>query len=709
MITTATGCFEGPKQGLDTYFPDTPASFSPYPEAQDMKPVIIGLYGVPGSGKSFLLNRLRHELDPEEFQVYEGSEVISALVPGGLAAFKSMPDQEKVQWRGRAIAEIGTECASTGRTAVVSGHFIFWSEGEALDKSVCTANDLATYTHILYLQVDPQCIAQRRVHDELRSRPAVSPSHLSQWQQAEIQQLEPLCRRHGILFSVVTEQAALLLRVSALIRRFRQDASDQEFSRAQTRLDQLLPDRDRLRTVLVLDGDKTLAAEDTGAIFWQIHAQPEICPLKVLFGGPLGYSDRAFRQAALLYESAAPDDQEYERLCGTVASSVKIYPEFLSLLRTVAGRDDVGVVVVTCGLGRVWEKALEAERLSQTVKVVGGGRSSDALVVTPATKAAIVSRLRHIDNLHVLAFGDSPLDLPMLLEASEAYVVVGDERTRSRSMEAALAAAIDDDHLRARQVLLPEQSSPRLDETRLPRVKLSDQDFVDSVTGQRDNDVSARKDGLARGVPGPRVLHATGKEAAKLLMSPMRDAAMSGPQLRASHRQVGWYLATEYLSAAMGVEEYPILHVQGHKTTGHRLLHERQTSIVALMRGGEPLALGISEAFPLAIFVHADSPSSIRRHHVQNQQAIVLVDSVVNTGKTLLRFIERIRHMCPGIRVAVVAGVVQTGAILQGQPLAVAMSKHNVQLVALRLSDNKFTGTKTTDTGNRLFNTTHLS
>jgi hypothetical protein len=56
----------------------------------------------------------------------------------------------------------------------------------------------------------------------------------------------------------------------------------------------------------------------------------------------------------------------------------------------------------------------------------------------------------------------------------------------------------------------------------------------------------------------------------------------------------------------------------------------------------------------------------------------------------------------------VVAGVVQVQSVSEGS-VAQALARHaNFSLVALRLSDNKFTGRGTTDTGNRLFNTTRV-
>jgi hypothetical protein len=93
--------------------------------------VVIGLYGVPGTGKMFLpksesfcqlstgdsltklsllgktlLSQLKHELRKENFTFYDGSK-IATLVPGGLDAFRKMEEQEKEHWRKLAIDTIG--------------------------------------------------------------------------------------------------------------------------------------------------------------------------------------------------------------------------------------------------------------------------------------------------------------------------------------------------------------------------------------------------------------------------------------------------------------------------------------------------------------------------------------------------------------------------------------------------------------------------
>ncbi|KAL9026977.1 MAG: hypothetical protein Q9196_004437 [Gyalolechia fulgens] len=665
------------------------------------KPVIVGIYGLPGSGKSFRMNQLKQLFGKEHFAFYEGSEMIAAIVPGGLEGFKRMEQQEQTGWRQRAIDEISMECEVSGNLAIVTGHFMFWDEGQEAGQPVCTQNDLDTFTHILYLDVPAEIIKDRIFCDNTsvakirQMNPSVN--HLHKWQQAEQTQLRDLCRKHGILFTILHPEETLLGKVSILLRDIQLHTEAVNLARAEKTLDQVVIAHGphRLETMLVIDGDKTLAAADTGKEFWKAMAEKRQWPdkertLDDLFGSPLGYSYTAFRQATFLYEETA-DDQEYELLCHNLASKVTVHPEFVSLLQWVAKQERVGAVIVTSGLRLVWQKVLEMAAFSKNVGVIGGGRIADGFVVTAEVKAALVARLQSVHKIYVWAFGDSPLDLKMLKEADQAIVVVGEEQTRSKSMEAALTSAIDNDGLRARQLLLPSTAKPRLDTMKLPVTHLTEDSIIGSILRHRKS----------------RVHHATDQQSAKLLMTPTRDAAIAGSALREAHHRIGWYLATEFIADIVGVEEYPIQHVQGYQTSGHRLCHEGETLIVALMRGGEPMAFGVNAAFPLAGFLHANRPEQVLPVHLKNQRSLILVDSVVNSGKTAEQFIHHIRHLNATIRIVVVAGVVQAQSIAGGS-FARALAQNEVSLVALRLSENKYTGHGTTDTGHRLFNTTRL-
>ena len=673
------------------------ASQSPIPTPQsacDDKAVVVGLYGVPGSGKTTLLERLKPELGLRDYEYYDGSGKIDKEVPGGLKAFQKMSESEQTHWREHTIGVIGKDCLRSGKTAVIAGHFMFWSQGKETGDEVCTAADLETYTHIIYLDVLAETVAQRCQDDKSRNRLDGSVDHLRRWQESEKSRLRLLCRDHSILYIAVSEGPNLLHQVSTLLKDFRHHGEGYNLSKAERQLDKVLgTSKGQLKTMLVIDADRTLAAEDTGNLFWEL--KKEEATLRDLFRSPLGYSYTAFRQATLLYEETA-DEQGFDALCHEVAKRVTMHRELVSFLKRVADEKHVGAVVVSCGLRRVWEKVLKSEGLSKAVAVIGGGRIADGFVVTAAVKGALVARLRDTHRLYVWAFGDSPLDLMMMSKADRAIVVVGDERTRSKTMDTPLKNAIDHLGLHARQALLPGNATPRLDLSRLPVIQLTDDEFISAIFDPRDQ------------VSMVKFVDATDKPAAKILMTPTRDSKIAGPALRKSHGRIGRYLSTQYLTDLIGLETFTMPHVLGHTISGYRLKNEKETTIVALMRGGEPMALGVSDVFPLAMFVHVDHSNDLKLHHLEGQHTVLLVDSVVNTGKTVLQFIERVRRFNSTVRIVVVAGIIQADFASGAELAQVQASDKDLIIVALRLSTTKYTGSGTNDTGNRLFNTTHL-
>ncbi len=142
-------------------------------------------------------------------------------------------------------------------------------------------------------------------------------------------------------------------------------------------------------------------------------------------------------------------------------------------------------------------------------------------------------------------------------------------------------------------------------------------------------------------------MHATHQPGARVLASRTRDATVAGPQLREAHREIGRYLATEFVTRIIGLDAYAVPHVQGGQTDKFCLRAEAKTVVVAIMRGGEPMALGVSDAFPTAMFVHAGEPAHLKAEHLEGMQTVVLVDSVVNSGKSLAEFVNRVRPPRP--------------------------------------------------------------
>ncbi|KAL4961371.1 uracil phosphoribosyltransferase-domain-containing protein [Aspergillus stella-maris] len=148
-------------------------------------------------------------------------------------------------------------------------------------------------------------------------------------------------------------------------------------------------------------------------------------------------------------------------------------------------------------------------------------------------------------------------------------------------------------------------------------------------------------------------------------------------------------------------------HSQGYDVDGYRLLNEDRTLIVGLVRGGLFLASGIHKVFHKAQLIHAIKPKHIKKQHLEGIVTVILVDDVINCGNSVVEFVRRIQDTNGAVRIIVVAGVIQDKAVGGCSPICALARSTELTIITLRLSKNKYTGKGVTDTGNRLFNTTH--
>ena len=119
-------------------------------------------------------------------------------------------------------------------------------------------------------------------------------------------------------------------------------------------------------------------------------------------------------------------------------------------------------------------------------------------------------------------------------------------------------------------------------------------------------------------------------------------------------------------------------------------------------RAGRSLAEGVWDLLPRASFVpyHGPSDKPLPEQLFAGRR-LVLCDAVVNSGRSVREALEELLSLRPA-QVAVLCLVMQEAA----QELARKFPL--VRFAAPRVSSNRFTGSKGTDTGNRLYNNTCL-
>jgi uracil phosphoribosyltransferase len=153
------------------------------------------------------------------------------------------------------------------------------------------------------------------------------------------------------------------------------------------------------------------------------------------------------------------------------------------------------------------------------------------------------------------------------------------------------------------------------------------------------------------------------------------------------------------------LEEYQIQHCEGPRP-GVRIRDEERIGIVCLMRAGLYLAHGcraVLRRSPLHLFSPERdkglNPKELEELAGSRLETLILVDSVVNTGKTIRPIFAQAKAI--GIkRVIVMAGV---SPVAQGT--SIAEDYPDVVFYFGRLSHNSYVGKGGTDTGNRLFGT----
>lgn len=636
------------KPGMST----STAATSPLKDATDgtFTPKIIGLHGLPGAGKSTLLKNLKKELNDGEFLIADEEDLLCPNEETKHADMEQFMNAEKTAQRiqrTRAIKNLPQRCRELRKHAIVVGHFMFWEDAKQQDpKRVWTETEAEVHTHVIFLSVKPGELSKRRANDTVGNRPKLEEDHLLKWQRLQEKELRATCYENGIPFITISDGDKLKWLIEEFVNKSPADCDKEslhEFRQQFGRLHTGSVDK-----VLVFDADKTMSAADSGELPFEGQDGCDGA-LEKTFGSKLDYTLAAFYQSMLLFEEML-SREEWEERCKMAAEDIKLQPGIETILRQTVKNQDLGVVVVTCGIGKIWEHVLENAGLRESIIVIGRGRLKDNFCVTPGVKRSIVKILQKEKDAFVWAFGHNQLDLPMLEQADEAIVVVCDEEIWSKSIDEHLKKSMG---LSARQLLTPSNVRPRLDGSVLPIIDV---------------------DGIISEVPlinTLQLIHATNASASKILRSDTRNKDINGLALQDSHRQIGHYLVVNLLPKVVGLETYPITTVQDDVSQGHRVRNEAKTVIVTCMRGDDDLAQGVLSALPSATYFHANEPDDLEKEEhkqaVQGAKNILLCDFVVNEGDTLVQMIKKIRHeLNRGARIVMVAGVVQADAVKEG-------------------------------------------
>ncbi|KAK7993562.1 hypothetical protein PG989_006943 [Apiospora arundinis] len=514
---------------------------------------VIGIYGLPGSGKTQLVNDLKKDWEqgkiklkvPEnsnystdrfghmDFHFYELSEMIESVVPGGWTAYESFEIPQKQEWHQFVIEKIKCDSIVKKHIPVIVGQSMVWLEGQSSGQPVFTKNDTVTFTHLLYWKVPAEFIRTRRDNDIVVERPYASVDHIRQWQTAEERHMIDLCLATDTIFSYIKSCRHL----SDLLHWFRSDYQHNDLSYAHIELDEVLGASENLQTMLVLNS-RILTSSNIWVEFLK-HSTFDSDMKKFILMEFILKRSASARQLLLLMELGAADDHEFNAICDLVASKLVIYPEIERLLQFAAEVDHIGIFILTAGIRRILESLLKQNGLSDAAKVIGGGRFECDPFLTHSARSSLIQHLGAVRGLYVCALGSTTTDIEMMCDANQS-IIVADGPNKVMSQQ--LTSAINNRGLRVSQVLSlgAFRFLPLVDVTLAPVIQLDSDNFRTSLASERsqENKLHTRQ--------------VFGESAASLYgLTNMHDTA-DEPNLHPMCRFSGAYLANHALSEVLG-------------------------------------------------------------------------------------------------------------------------------------------------------------
>lgn len=198
--------------------------------------------------------------------------------------------------------------------------------------------------------------------------------------------------------------------------------------------------------------------------------------------------------------------------------------------------------------------------------------------------------------------------------------------------------------------------------------------------------------------------HFTERHLVQLLATETRRTDTTPHALSGAHVALGRFLAGE-LVERLDLEPCEIQHPQGVRS-GWRVAGEAEIVVLPFMRAGLYAAEGVREVLQNAQVLHVHpargvglAPAELASLDPLRARAVVIVDSVVNTGASLEPVLAQLRDRVERVFVLALVAPVETADRL-------AQTWPDVEFLFARTSTNRYVGAGTTDTGNRLFGTT---
>ncbi|MHA1427456.1 MAG: uracil phosphoribosyltransferase [Candidatus Helarchaeota archaeon] len=196
----------------------------------------------------------------------------------------------------------------------------------------------------------------------------------------------------------------------------------------------------------------------------------------------------------------------------------------------------------------------------------------------------------------------------------------------------------------------------------------------------------------------------TNRKAIQLLATQSRRMDMTPWELSCIHQDMGKFMAYQIIEE-LELEDCEINHPQGKKL-GKCIKNEEDIIILAFYRAGIYMSDGIRHVFQSSptYSIKCTRSEGLSEQELNNlpsfeEKTVILADSVINTGKTIIPVIQQIQQLNPR-QIIVTCLVIFHKTVEKLDKLF-----PEIKFYFARISTNFYVGKGKIDTGNRIFGT----
>ncbi len=383
----------------------------------------LAIYGVSRAGKDYLIKNVIAHLQETTLLTaihIEGSKTLNTLAQEMFQkTFKSLDESNKNTLREK-FTEIVNRKHSEYDLVLVDGHYSF-IDGDSY-KVVFTEQDEKVYDHFFYLDTPSEMIVEfsRKSTGEKRNVD-ITVEQVRNWKKFEKFELDKICNNHNkelVILDEETESSVQFISfwLDSYLSKFCNQTSALSFYKEYKEL------LKKSTQIILVDCDKTVSINDGTYDFCRyLGIKKE--ELKSVFRNDR-YTSYQFFKVWNLYKKKNPIKIE---------ESVTLTVQNINLSQSVfdylANQKDSVVIGVTSGVFDIWNLINEKYKIFD-VLLGNTCKSEFEYLVTPLFKKEIASLLRE-KGKHVVAIGDSMIDIPMLEAADQGYLIAHEKLNKA--------------------------------------------------------------------------------------------------------------------------------------------------------------------------------------------------------------------------------------------------------------------------------------